>query len=213
MVSDNNEPKGQDKEIEKNDGEQKKQDDNENIPPKERLAGSNFYKQKLAEAEAREAKVREELENERTEKLVQKENYKGLYELEKKKREEAEEREKKSTNAYYEDIKIQAVEREAIKAGILDIALEDVRSLDLDMIEVETTSRGHKNVIGAKEYVDNLKEVRPHWFNKMGAPRMNTGQPSEAPQPKELTPDELIKLQKKDPEKYKQEMKKRLNIA
>jgi hypothetical protein len=179
--------------------------------PKPRLAGSDFYRQKLADADAKIAEMAAKIDEKETETLKQKENYKGLYELEKKKREEAEAKNTKISKNYFEDKKVEAVEREAIKLGILDVALEDVKGLDVDVLQVETTNLGRSEVIGAKDFVEQLKIDRPHWFNKTGAPIVNNGPPGDPPKPKELTADELVQLQKKDPEKYKIEMNKRLN--
>jgi len=187
---------------------EEKADEQEN----KRLAGSSFYKQKLAEIEAEKQRLAQELEQERTQKLQEKENFKELWELEKQKRAEAEEKSKTIATNYFNGLKNSAIKQEALKAGILDTAIEDLDIIDNSMVEIETTDRGNASVLGAKEFVEALKEKKPHWFKKVGAPNINNANPMEAKH-KELTPADLIRLQKEDPAKYKAEMRKRLGVA
>lgn len=179
---------------------------------KPKSSGSSFYKQKLAEIQAENQKLAELLEQEKTQKLQEKENFKELWELEKNKRVEAENKAKKITDSYFNGLKRAAIEQEALKAGILDAALSDITMLDHNMVEIETTSSGNVNVLGAKEFVENLKEQKTHWFKRTGVPNINNANPAE-PKTKELTADELVKLQKTNPEKYREEMKRKFSIA
>ena len=181
---------------------------------KPRLQGSDFYKQKIQSIEEENARLKRERDDQITENLKQKENFKGLYELEKKKREEAEGKAKHVAQSYFDGLKTTSIEQEAIKAGILDVALDDIKMLDSDgIVDIETTSTGRANVLGAKEFVESLKERKPHWFRKDGAPTINRGVPGDYQKAKVLTPDEMVQLQQKDPQKYEAEMRKRLNLA
>ncbi len=173
-------------------------------------SGSAFYKQKLADAAAETAKLKQQLEEIQTNQLQEKENFKQLWENEKTKRQEAEEKNKSLSQTVFNNFKMSAIKEQAIKAGILDTAIEDLDVIDKSMVEVETTDRGTINVLGANEFVESLKERKPHWFRKLGAPTINNGTPQEVP-PKTLSAADIIKLEKENPAQYQEIMKKRLS--
>lgn len=68
--------------------------------------------------------------------------------------------------ALVRDKKISEVKNYAIKSGIRQEALEDLEILDMDDVQIETTSTGRYNVLGADKFVNRLKVNRPHWFGK-----------------------------------------------
>lgn len=173
--------------------------------------GSSFYKQKIEELERQNKEKAAELENLKMNQLKEKENYKELYEIEKKKRTEAEQKAVKISKDYLTGLKMSAIEQEALKAGILPEALADIRPDDASMVEIETGDRGTITINGAKEYVEYLKEKKKHWFKTGTIPRINNQNPSNPEEPRTLTGRELVELQKKDPAKYELEMKKLLN--
>jgi hypothetical protein len=59
---------------------------------KQRLAGSTFYKQKLEQTNSELQQANARLEELETQRLQEKENFKELWELEKQKREQAEQK-------------------------------------------------------------------------------------------------------------------------
>lgn len=185
----------------------------ENPPAEKPGGGSAFYKSKIEELEKQNREFQTMLEEAKTQKLKEKENFKELYEIERKKREAAEEKAVKISRDYLTGVKMSAIESEAIKAGIIPEALADIRPEDATMVEIETGDKGSVNILGAKEYVEYLKETKKHWFKSFQAPKINNGNPEEPEKPKELSGKDLIALQKKDPEKYKAEMAKRLKLA
>lgn len=202
--------------LEKNENEQVTNEAEPKEEPKEiknNNSGSNFYKQKIDQLIQENEKFKLELEKEKTTKLQEKENFKELWEREKQKREEAETKAKKISESYFNGLKMSAIEQEALKAGILNEALSDIGIIDNSMVEIETTSTGNANVLGAKEFVESLKESKPHWFKKIGPPNINTSNPQENESPRDLTAKELVELEKKDPAKYRQEMMKKFKIA
>jgi len=178
---------------------------------KKKNSGSNFYKQKLEQLIEENKSLKEHLETEKTKVLTEKENFKELWELEKRKRVEIEDKNKKLSQNYVNYFKTTAIKEEALKSGILEQALDDIHLVDNSMVQVETTDRGNINVHGSKEFVEHLKEVKPHWFRKINAPNINTNNSTMPSQPKELTAKELLALEKSDPVKYREEMTKRIN--
>jgi len=174
-----------------------------------KTSGSAFYKQKLADVEAEKQRLAQELEQIQTSQLQEKENFKQLWENEKQKRTEAEEKAQKLSQTVFNNFKMSAIKEEALKAGILESAVEDLDIVDNSMVEVETTDQGRINVLGASDFIETLKAKKPHWFNRAGAPRVNNGTPGYE-EPKQLTAAEIVKLQKEDPKKYHEIMMKRL---
>lgn len=175
-------------------------------------SGSNFYRQKITDVQGQLDQMKAENESLKTQQLTEKENFKELYELEKGKRVEAETKSKSIAENYFNGLKTTAVREVAIKSGILDEAISDINIKDNPLIQTETTSTGNVNIIGADDYIEQLKANKPHWFRKSGAPIVNNANP-EAVNPKTLSVDDIIKLEKTDPAKYQAEMAKRLKLV
>jgi len=181
----------------------------EPTPPRP-ASGSSFYKSKIADMEATNAKLKADMEAMQTAQLQEKENFKELWELEKTKREQAEEKATNISTSYFNGLKMSAIEQEAIKLGIRETALADISMIDNSLVQVETTSTGNANVLGAKEFVEQLKESRAHWFTDQTAPIVNNANPGLPPAAKEMTGAELVALEKTDKAAYQAEMKRRL---
>lgn len=165
-------------------------------------SGSNFYKEKLSKYEQENAELRNQMETIQSKNLEEKENFKQLWELEKQRRVEAEEKATSVAQNYFNGLKMSAIEQEALKLGVRTEALEDFSRLDTGMVEVETTDMGNANVLGAKEFVETIKERKPHWFKTGTAPNINNANPAMAKE-KKLSGYELAELQEKDPVAYK----------
>jgi len=177
--------------------------------PEKKTSGSAFYKQKLSALEQEKAELAKQLEATQTAQLQEKENYKQLWENERQKREAAEKKNQDLSTTVFNNFKTSAIKEEALKAGILDTAVDDLDMLDTSIVEVETTDKGNINIHGASNFVEDLKARKPHWFKKAGAPTINNGTPGETPV-KEMTAAEIVKLQKEDPKKYNEIMMKKL---
>lgn len=93
---------------------------------------------------------------------------------------EAEEKEKRinglQTNLIL-DRKFQAVRDACVKLGLRPESVDDLEGRDMSDVEVETTSTGRINVLGADEFAKNLKVLKPHWFGGGAAP-VNTRTPA-----------------------------------
>ncbi len=165
------------------------------------------FKREAREAQQREAELADRIKQLEEDKLKTASNYKELYE---KKNEEVETLRKEKDNdrnVFFNFQKVQAVERAALEQGIRKEALEDLKLMDTEMVEIETTDRGSVNIHGASEFVEKLKASRPYWFKEQGPPNVNTGNPNFN-QGKALSYSDILKLQKTDPAKYAAEMKK-----
>lgn len=170
----------------------------------------NYYQKKLAEVLAEKEALASQLENERKAKLVEQNNYKELYELEKGKRSQAEEKALKISQSYFNGLKMSAIEQEALKAGIHESALEDLSLLPSDMVQIETTSTGNAHVLGARDFIEVLKEKKPYLFKNGTPPRINNSNPTEIKQ-RELSWDDILKLEKSDPAAYRIAVQKHIN--
>ena len=53
-----------------------------------------------------------------------------------------------------------------MKSGIRPEAVDDLAMLSMNDVLVEHTSTGRVNVLGADRFIENLKQLRPHWFGK-----------------------------------------------
>jgi len=109
------------------------------------------------------------------ERLKETQNFKSLWEkskaeldAEKKKRESLESNVTRS-------LKFNALHRAAVESGIRDEAIADLELLDITGVELETTDKGRYTVQGTKEYIENLKSTKPHWFKKDKPPVVNSG--------------------------------------
>lgn len=144
-------------------------------------------------------------------KLQEQNNWKALAEIEKKKREETEVEKKKLEKAFVTTVKRAEVHREAMAAGIREEALRDLDLLNYDTVAIETTSSGHINVLGSKEYIESLKAERKHWFKDASNVNVNNSNPA-TPKDKVYSSDEILKLEKENPAEYKKFMAKKYNL-
>ena len=99
------------------------------------------------------------------------------------------------TKAVITDKKMSAIREAAIKAGVLESALEDIDFLDWSGVQVETTSTGRLNVLGVDDAVKRIKTLKPHWFGKP-APKINGKVPEAKGQDGIVTLEKLNKLRK-----------------
>jgi hypothetical protein len=171
---------------------------------------NDYYKTQFssAKAEAKAAKeaaeaAKAEVERMRVAQLTEKENYKELWEHSEEKRKQAEARNADINKSLSTNAKLDAIRKEALKAGIDERALDDLDMLDTSMLEIETTSMGRHQVHGAKEFVETLKEQRGHWFPTNKAPNLGKNLPDGAYTEKKYTPSELLKLEKTNPAAYR----------
>lgn len=108
-------------------------------------------------------------------------------------------------NDFVNDKKMDAIKREALKHGIRPEAIDDLDMLANDEVEIETTSTGKINILGADSFVEKVKAIKPYWFQELTAPTVNNGQSLNA-KPKDYSPSQILKLQKENPKEYNRYM-------
>lgn len=183
----------------------------QNADQSKTVGGIKFYKEQLEKERQERERLAKEVEEIRTAKLKEQNNWKDLYEQEQKKASEYQEKLKKVSTSLVEDKMRTVIEREASKAGILPSALEDLDLIDKSIIEVETTSNGRINFHNVKEFVDSLKMKKPHWFGAHQDPNINNKR-ADYGAPKDLSTEEILDLQSKDPKKYNEIMRQKLGL-
>lgn len=137
-----------------------------------------------AEEKAKEAKLRESNQ------------WKELYEEKERKAKEAEERAERIQKSYLNERRFSAVKEAAIKAGLRDEAYSDLDLLDLESeVEIESTSTGRINVLGADKFIERLKAKKPHWFGSKNPPAVDGTNP-RVTTPKQVTVKQLLDAEK-----------------
>ena len=177
-------------------------------PKKEKVHYAEIYQKKINELAAQNEELVRKLKDDEDKKLAETNQYKELCEREKKKREMAEEAEKKLKHSYINNFKMDAIKRAALKGGIQEAAVEDIDRFDHNGVEVEYTSSGNINIIGVDEYVNSLKEKKSYLFKKINAPIINNQSPNS--NVTSMSIDDLLKLEQTDPAKYREALKARL---
>lgn len=126
-------------------------------------------KTKLYEQEREEIKLRS---------LKEKEDFKSIAERETERRKALEQKLDETTKATQKFFKRTAIQAEALKAGLYKDAIKDLELLNMDDVEIETTSTGSFNVLGVDKFIERQKSERHYWFNDKSAPNIQTKDPS-----------------------------------
>lgn len=93
--------------------------------------------------------------------------------------------------------KLKAVTEAALVSGMRPEAIRDLELIpDFKGVDLDLTAKGNFVVSGAKEYVEALKNDRPHWFAGKDAPRVNgSGGGPAIPGQKKLTERDVTKAE------------------
>ncbi len=123
----------------------------------------------------KEAKaLKDEKDKAATEKLKAENKWKEIAEANETKAKEADERAEKLQGSFLEGKRFDAARLACEKLGIRAEAVGDLDALDLKDIQIETTSTGKINVLGADKFAERLKTLKPHWFTDKRKPNVNT---------------------------------------
>ena len=137
-------------------------------------------------------KYKEKLRTIEEQSLREKEDWKTLAERREQERLEALEQASKIKESFVNEKKFSAIERAALKAGILPQALSDLPMLNFEGVVVDQGEDGRVKVQGAETFIQNLKQIKPHWFGS-GPVKVNSSLPEVASE-KAVTESDLIKL-------------------
>lgn len=140
----------------------------------------------LAKAKKQELELRREMEHmkaelERSKKetLRKQSSYKELAEQLEKELELEKNKTKQYSEAYLYDRKLDAAKTAAAQSGMRKDAIDDIEAFlsRATEIEVETTSTGRINVLGADRFISRLKSQKPYLFETRGS-KVNPETPS-----------------------------------
>jgi len=209
------EPKVKAKEEPREERQKEEKDDQ----PEGKVGAVSFYKSKAdktkAELDEIKSKYDEMLakqkEMEET-KMVEERKFETLYKREKERAEKAMQESKEIKKNFINGKKYDAIEREAIKAGIKENYLKFL-NFDTELVQIETTDKGRVNVFGAKEFIEEFKNENPELFKTIKGATVNSGSAAVTTKTEELTPKQIVELQQKDPQRYKAYMTSRLRLA
>lgn len=169
------------------------------------------FKREAREARERAKELESKLKAIDLEKLEQSQEHQKLAEHYKTEAEELRAKYSGLSEAIVTERKMQAIEREARKAGVKNDKYLDLISqmVDEDVI-VEATSTGRHNVLGADTFVEKIKAEYPDFFTDQSAPSINNSTGSYQAG-KKYSGRELVQLKKQDPEAYSAYMAKLMN--
>jgi len=169
------------------------------------------YKDRLAEREDELKALKAEIAQKKEQAMVENEQWKQLYEGAKVELDKSVQTNQELKGSIVHNYKLDRVKNVALKAGLLDVALNDLHLVDLDSVIVETSENGVPVVHGHDELVNKLKSEKPHWFKQAKVPTINNTPAGQVvPEGKSLSPMEVLKLQRENPSAYKQYMQKQL---
>ncbi len=138
--------------------------------------------------------------------LLEKEQYKVLYEKTEVEKNELQKKSEESILKVDRFIKQGAIEAAALQAGVRKEALGDFKRLaGFDSLEVKTEGDDIK-VLGVEALITEQKKLRPYLFSDGKPPKFNDPKNAGGGGDKDYTTAELIKLQKEDPAAYRKAM-------
>lgn len=152
-------------------------------------------KAKSRELEEKLQSLEGERENLKVKSLKDKEQWQKLAELKEREADDFKkqlESQKTTTTNYF---KRSEIRQQAMKLGIRENALDDLDLLGYDDVQLETTSTGKINVLGADKFVERLKTTKPHWFNDRTAPNIDSASPGVT-RPSSVSVQDVLRLQK-----------------
>lgn len=162
------------------------------------------YKEEVARERQARLALEQKLKQEEMSKLEREKNHEELARVWKQKYEEVEQKYSGVISSQVDYFKKTAVENELVKLGIkseyLSLAKKELD--DAGIVDVETTSMGNINVIGAREFAETFKNKYPDVFKVLGRPAVNTQTPSMNTG-KVWKAEEILALEKGDPVEYK----------
>lgn len=135
------------------------------------------FKQDNIKAKKRMQELEAQLEVERRNKLKEKEDWKSYAETLEKELESTKTERQALSQAMIYDKKVEAIRISALNTGIRKDAIKHLEKFGTDGVEIETTSTGRINVLGADQFVARLKAEAPYLFDVKGS-KVNAESPS-----------------------------------
>ena len=141
-------------------------------------------------------KYKQTLEEQKIATMKEQNQWKELAEAKEREALESKQVAERVQQSYLNEKKYGAVLSKAQSLGLLPTAVADLELLDLEGIQVETTSTGKINPLGADKFVERLKAQRPHWFGSPAAPTVNSSHQRIQDSPSVVTPAMILAAEK-----------------
>lgn len=127
------------------------------------------FKQDNAKFKKRTQELEAQLEVERRNKLKEKEDWKSYAETLEKELESTKTERQALSQAMIYDKKVEAIRTAALASGVRKDAIKHLEKFGTDGVDIETTSTGRINILGAEQFVARLKAEAPYLFDVKGS--------------------------------------------
>lgn len=144
---------------------------------------------------AQTQELEEKLKQQALDKMKSNEEWQKIAEMKEREAQEATEKATTLQESLVFNKKYEAVKSLALSRGLRQEAVADLDLIGFEDVQIETTSTGRINVLGADKAVDRLKALRPHWFGSR-ASNVNSDTP-EVVAGEKVTYDQIYKAEKK----------------
>lgn len=167
----------------------------ETQPPEETisLAKLKQLERELNGERTARKKAEQEVEVRRRQELKTKEDYKSLADQLEKELHEEKKRNEVTWSWFENNKKMDTVKAIAASNGIRKEALSILEGMDLDGVDIEKTSTGRINVLGAETFVSSLKSKMPFLFENKSA-KINAESPQVSNGNGPITYEKLMEL-------------------
>jgi type I site-specific restriction-modification system R (restriction) subunit len=170
---------------------------------------ANNYKSQLEQIRMQNEELQKKIEESQFQSMQEKEQHKELAEAYKQKYEQEKNRIEEFSQFVTHDKKMSAIRTEAIRQGINTDAMKFLDNLNFDTVQVETTDQGNFHVSGVESAVEAFKLENQFLFTDRTPPIVNNGIPQNTGNA-ELSPHDLLKLQKTNYAEYSRIMLERI---
>lgn len=171
------------------------------------------FKRESLELKDKVSSLMNEIKSMKDKQLESSENYKELWEQEKGLRSDWENKFKGLNETIRENHRISAVKEQAVKSGLDPDFMDMLDAFDMSEVIVEKTDSGRFSVSGADTFIESLKSAKPKMFTKQSKdPSINNKGGSYQGGEKTYTTSELLKLEKENPDKYREIITKKRHL-
>jgi hypothetical protein len=167
-------------------------------PPADVVSKAEFEKvmSELHKHKAKAKSLEDKVNEDKMSRMKEQNQWKEIAEAKEREAAEARERAEKVQSSFLSEKKYTAAREKCMALGIRAEALSDLEMLDLESIQIETTSTGKINVLGADKFAERLKTTKPHWFQEKKATTVNTDATRVIDQGGTVTPQMIMEAEK-----------------
>lgn len=118
-------------------------------------------------------KLQEQAESEKLARMKEQNQWREIAESKEREAAEAKAEAENTRKSYINGQKFSAFSAAADAIGLRPEARSDLELIDLEAIQIESTSTGKINVLGVDKVAEQLKRQKPHWFLEKQPPNVN----------------------------------------